>query len=142
MPSQSTENGRRFDRLMRQMVLMRSTHILMAVVAAAVYESQRSFSHYSFWRSSGWGVIAILLVAIWPYVLSCIIVWRQASLGWTRPWIFCAVLVLSTALACIYYMSSLNQEYGVFGTSLVTMLEFGVFSFFAKWTFEDLVNDF
>jgi hypothetical protein len=136
------QHGHDYERLMRQSALVRGTHVVMGAIVAVIYEGQRDFSHYAFWRSSGWGIVVILLVPLWPYAISCINVWRRNTTRWARPWIFCVVMVLITVLVCLYYLSPLNREYGLYGTALVTIMQFNLFRFFVSWTFEKLVDEY
>jgi hypothetical protein len=140
-PLKTAEYGSVYNRLMRQNALVRWTHLVLGVVAAAIYESQRGLSHYAFWRSSGWAMIAILAVPVWPYAASCIVVWRRTTTDWARPWIFCFILVLITVLVSLWYLSESSRQNGIIGNLTVTIFQGAAFYYLAEWTFEDSWDD-
>jgi hypothetical protein len=140
-PSTAIENGALYNKLMRQSVVMRWTHVVLAIIAAGVYESQRGFLHYAFWRSSGGAIIVMLALPVWPYVVSCFFIWSRTTTAWVRPWIFGCVLVVITILVCLWYRSHDSAENGLIGNFTVTLFQAGVFGFFARWTFDDSFDD-
>ena len=140
-PSRAIENGALYSRLMRQNVLIRWTHVTLAIIAAGIYEGQRGFLHYAFWRSSGGAITAMLALPVWPYVASCSFVWSRTTTSWVRPWIFGSALVVTTMLVCLWYLSRDSAENGLFGNFTVTLFQAGLFGFFARWTFEDSIDD-
>jgi hypothetical protein len=139
--SKAIEYGALYTKLVRQNVLIRWIHVLLAIIAAGVYESQRGFLHYAFWRSSGGAIVAMLLLPIWPYVVSCSFVWSRTTTQTVKPWIFVSVLVVITMLVCFWYLSHDSAENGLLGNFTVTLFQAGAFGFFARWTFEDSIDD-
>jgi hypothetical protein len=131
-----------YERLLRQSRLVRASHVVLAVLVAFVYQSQRDFSHYAFWRSSGGGVLAILAVPVWPYAMSCVILWRRTTLHWARAWIFCFGMLLISVALCFWYLSPLSRLYGLQGNLIVTWFQFVTFGYFGKWAFEDAFDDY
>jgi hypothetical protein len=139
--SKANENGALYNKLMRQNILIRWMHVVLAIIAACVYESQRGFLHYTFWRSSGAAIIAMLALPVWPYVISCSFVWSRTTTSWVRPRIFGSVLVVITILVCLWYLSHDSAENGLIGNFTVTLFQAGAFGYFARWTFEDSIDD-
>lgn len=137
----ASEYGTFYDRLMRQCVLIRWTHVALALVAAVVFESQRGFAHYAFWRSSGGAIVIMLALPTWPYLVSFVSVWGRTTDNWARPWIFCLIMILITMLACLWYLSKYSRENGLWGNFTVTLFQAGMFGFFGRWTFEDSFDE-
>jgi hypothetical protein len=140
-PSTAIESGALYNKLMRQSATMRWMHVVLAIIAAGVYESQRGFSHYAFWRSSGGAIIAMLALPVWPYAVSCSFIWSRTTTAWVRPWIFGGVLVVITILVSLWYLSHDSVEIGLSGNFTVTLFQTGLFGFFARWTFDDSFDD-
>lgn len=142
MKNIAVKNGVVYERLLRQTVLVRSSHVALGVVVAFVYQSQRDFSHYAFWRSSGGGVLAILAVPVWPYAISCVILWRRTTVHWARAWIFCFGMLLISVVLCFWYLSPVSRLYGLNGNLIVTWFQFVTFGYFGKWAFEDSFDEY
>jgi hypothetical protein len=137
IPITAAQRGTAYDRLLRQIAIVRWTHLMLGAIVALTYESQRSFSHYAFWRSSGGGVITVLIVAIWPYALSYLATRRRSTIRWTRPWVFCFFQLAITLLVCRWYLSPLGRQLGLVGSFVITILQATAFICLAKWTFGD-----
>jgi hypothetical protein len=138
----TVKNGVEYERLVRQNRLVRWSHVVLAVLVAFVYQSQRDFSHYAFWRSSGGAVLAILAVPVWPYAVSCVILWRRTTMHWARARIFCFGMLLISVALCFWYLSPLSHSYGLQGNLIVTWFQFVTFGYFGRWAFEDAFDDY
>jgi len=141
-PLKSVQYGAVYNRLLRQNALVRWTHIVLGALAAVCYESQNSPSHYAFWRSTEWVMIAIRAVPIWPYALSCVAVWRRTTPNWARPWIFCFSLLVITILVCLWYLTELSRQSGFIANLTITMFQSAAYYYLAQWTYEDSVDQF
>ena len=136
VPKSPAQYGAAYNRLLRQRYFVRGTQIGLGAIAAFTYQAQIGFSHYAFWRSSGFSIVAIVVVPIWPYGLSCIVSWWRTTSNWARPWVFCLIQIAITGLACFWYLSKLNRQIGILGNIAVTMFQAAAFVYLAEWTFE------
>ena len=137
-PNSAAQYGANYNRLMQQTAIVRWTHFVLGAVAALTYESQRSFSHYAFWRSSGGGIIAVLIVAIWPYALSYLASRQHVTIHWARPYVFCFFQLVITLLVCWWYLSALGRQIGLIGSFSIAILQATAFYWLGKWAFGDV----
>jgi len=137
----SARYGAVYDRLLRQNAFVRWAHIFLCLTAAVCYQIHHNPSHYAFWRSTGWAIIATLTVPIWPYALSCAAIWRRSTTDWWRPWVFCFGMLVITLLVCLWYSTESSHQTGLIANLTVTMFQSSGYHYLAQWTYEDSFDE-
>jgi hypothetical protein len=82
------ELGARYNRLTRQIIAFRLTHVVLAIVIGVIYMSHLKLDHLVYWRGFGFKTILLVALPVWPYVGSALFSWSLATRNRVRPWIF------------------------------------------------------
>jgi hypothetical protein len=135
------ELGARYNRLTRQIIAFRLTHVVLAIVIGVIYMSHLKLDHLVYWRGFGFKTILLVALPVWPYVGSALFSWSLATRNRVRPWIFFFTLVASTACLGAFYSGLWGNELEAVYKVGVTFAQFLLYLFTGSWALDNFAED-